>query len=258
MKHKTVYVGFGFSLATLVVLRVCQLLFTIESDTGFYKPSYSNFSILCIVAILLFVAAMAYFAFTDINPQSRGKEGKLCAVFSALTGGAILAKAAVLIFGNLTALAIAVAASAVIATFAYVSHAQAIFTDKPLKTAMLLLTVPFWLLELIYVFVENNDISAVPERAYDILTVCLCVMFSLSYMKFKAEMLTPMRTKLMVVLGLVTSAFCFISTLPRYIVILIGGGEQLHASAISDVLFPMYGALIITFLFSTFKLNKVK
>lgn len=258
MKHKTVYVGFGFSLLSLIIMRVCQLLFTIESNTGFYKSSYSNFSVLCLVVIALFVTAMMYFSFTDINPDNKGKEGKICATFSALTGGALLAKAVFLVMKQLGNFEIVVAATAVMATIAYVGYAQSVFTDTPQKPLFHILTVPFWLVELIYVFVENNDISAVPERIYDIVTVGLCVVFSLYHLKFKADMLNPFGKKLMVALGLVTAAFCFVSTLPRYIVILLGGGEQLHASAISDALFPMYGAMIISFVFGVFKTEKNK
>ena len=258
MKHKTVFVGFGFSLVALIVMRVCQLLFTIESATGFYKPSYSGFGILAATLIIVFSLVVTYFTFTDIDPKVINKEGKLVAVFSALTAGALLAKSVVLVVKDQSAFSVAVAASAVMATVAYVGYAQGIFTNKPLKASMQILAIPFWTLELVYIFIENNDISAVPERAYDIITACLCVLFALQHLKFKAEMLTPFKIKIMAVVGFITAIFCFISTVPRYLVVLIGGAEQLHASAVSDALFPFYGLMIITFIYSTFKKTKQK
>ena len=76
MKHKSVYVSFGACLLGLVVLRTLQLLFTIETATGFYKPTYEYFAYVLIAAVLFSVAVIIYFSVVDlgrVNPNQNLK-----------------------------------------------------------------------------------------------------------------------------------------------------------------------------------------
>ncbi len=250
MKHKRIAVSYIFSSVAILLMRICQLLFAIESETGFYKPEYSYFGYISVSVLLVFSAVMIYLSFSEKERIDSKTNSKLSATFSALTAGGILAKAVTLLITKPSNFAFAVSAAAVIAAVGYFVYSQDVFTSGKINVGMLLLTIPFWILELVYIFVENNDISAVPERSYDIITVVLCLIFALSFIKLKAEMVDPFRSKLTFAVGLIASAFCFISTVPRYMVILLGNKILLHNSAISDALFPIYGIFILTVLFS--------
>ena len=255
MKHKTLYVGYGFSLLALVVLRVCQLAFAMESATGFYKPEYENFGFVSAVAIILSVAAITYFSFTDTHFSRREKESGKTAIFYILTAVGFIAKFA---FSDLGASASLISISTISALLALLSAAVCIvdayflFVGKTAKNHFNILFVVFWISELITVFVRNNDVSSLPERFYETVSAALCILCSLYVVKDKEEMLTKISSKIMVALSLVTSAFCIMCSLPQLLIVISGNGNLLHSFSLSSVLYLTYGIFIPVYIFGTF------
>ena len=258
MKHKTLYVGYAFSLIALLVMRICQLLFVIEPATGFYKPQYENFWIISATAIVVSALALAFFSYTDIDFTARKKEGIPVAIFSLVLGVSFVIKAFSSVLEVSGILAFVVAALSLILAVIYICSACMLFVGKKIKINYFIVSVVFWLVELISVYLQNDDISAVPQRTYWILSATLCLITSLDILKDKAEMLTKISSKTMVAFSLFTSLFCIISTLPNIILMVLGKGNLLYGTSLSDVFYLFYGIYISVYIFSTFKQKKYK
>ena len=256
MKHKTLYAGYGCSFLAFIVLRICQLGFTIESNTGFYKPQYENFWYISAAVIILSVAAITFFSFTDVDFNSRKKEGGLTATFCIITGVGFLIKAISSFSENFGAVPALLTLFAVVSAMACFINAYCIFGGKSGKTGWYTLMVPFWIIELVFVFVQNNDVSSVPHRFYEIVTAALGLVFAVCLAKDRAGMFSGISSKIMVALSLTASLFCLAFSLPNMVLFLAGKGSLLHDASFSDALYLSYGLFITVYIFSTFKLKK--
>ena len=260
MKHKTLYVGFGFSLLALLVLRVCQLAFAIESTTGFYKPEYENFSFVSAAAIIISVAAITYFSFTDIVGSSK-IEGKPLAIFCILSAVGFVLKAYFLAFNSspsLMGIYLVTALLSLVCGAVYLLYAYSLLKGQKIKPHFLAIVPVFWIFELIGIFVRSSDVSALSERFFETVTAALCVIFSLYLVKEKAGMLTNISTKIMVAISLTASVFCIILSLSPLLIILFGKGNLLHSFSYANIVYLAYGIYIPAYVFTTFKHKKVQ
>ena len=112
---------------------------------------------------------------------------------------------------------------------------------KPCPALLSVLFVPVWISELITLFVRYNGVAAVPERTYDILMLCLCTLFSLSYAKQVNGINKEYSSIRFRIFGLYTAFMCIVSTFPRYFVMLLGRADVLHESAVSEPVFLIFG-----------------
>lgn len=257
MKHKTLYAGFGCSLLAVIVLRVCQLAFTIESNTGFYKLQYENFWLISAAVILCSVLSVVLFSFTDVDAALRIKEGKTSAVLSIVTGVGFLIKAFLSFNQSVGAVSSLLGLFAVISAIVCFINSYNILSGKKESAFVFILAVPFWIMELVFVFLQNNDVASVPGRFYEIITAALCLVFSIYMAKDKAGMLTGISSKMMVAFSLVASLFCLALSVPNVVLFLAGKGDLLHNVSVLDLLYLAYGVYIPTYIFTTFKFKKV-
>ena len=114
-------------------------------------------------------------------------------------------------------------------------------SGKPRPALLSVLFVPVWISELITLFVRYNGVAAVPERTYDILMLCLCTLFSLSYAKQVNGINKEYSSIRFRIFGLYTAFMCIVSTFPRYFVMLLGRADVLHESAVSEPVFLIFG-----------------
>ncbi|MBR5451960.1 MAG: hypothetical protein IKV36_03070 [Clostridia bacterium] len=257
MKHKTLYIGYGFSALSLIVFRVCQVAFTIESNTGFYKPQYENLWLVSAAVIIISVAAITLFSFSDIDFNCREKEGRGVAALTVVVGIAFLIKAFATFSQNAGLMALLLTLLAILSAGVCFVNAYSVFCGKSVSVGSYALIVPFWIIELVFTFIQNNDVSSVPHRFYEIITVALCLVFSLNIAKDKAGMLTQISSKIMVSLSLAASLFCLALSVPDVVLFLAGKGNLLHDASVLDLLYLAYGVYIPTYIFTTFKLKKV-
>lgn len=256
MKYKTLYFGFGFSLLALLVSRFCQLAFAIETATGFYKLQYENFGVVSAALIIICILAITFFSFTDISCERKTDNSKLVGVFSCLAGVGFVIKA---VFGYQPTIAnfsLVISVLAVVSAVVLFLYAYWVFVGKTQEFKFFVLIAPFWILELVFAFLQNNDVSAVPERFYEIITAALCLVFSLYQAKDKAKMLTPISSKIMVATSLITSIFCIILSLPKIVLMASGSGNVLHDFAMTDVMYLCYGVFIAVYIFASFRPQK--
>lgn len=254
MKNRASVICFAFSAAAVTVMRICQLLYTIESNTGFYKNGYSYFSVISAAALIISAAAIALFSFFDpISAKSTRRvksflsEKNGCSSFSGDLACLFVAAGFLLLAVHTVSSGVDEVSSVVRLVFelsAVIGYGAFGFLGvigKPRPALLSVLFVPVWISELITLFVRYNGVAAVPERTYDILMLCLCTLFSLSYAKQVNGVSKGYLSIRFRIFGLYTAFMCIVSTFPRYFVMLLGRADVLHESAVSEPVFLIFG-----------------
>ena len=259
MKHKSVYVSFGACLLGLVVLRTLQLLFTIETATGFYKPTYEYFAYVLIAAVLFSVAVIIYFSVVDLGRVNQNPNLKVKSVASIVVGGLFAAKCVESIdYYKNSKLGMFVLVVEILAAAGFILFGALNIANKKPNPAISLMFIPVFIVELIVVFVKNNGVNSVPERVYDVVMLALCVWFSIQLAKHINGHLSEKETKIMFVEGLFTSAACIITILPRNLVAIFGYESLLHKSAISEPIYFVFGIFVLIYVVDLFWVSKNK
>ncbi len=259
MKHKSVYVGYGVLLAGLTVMRLVQLLFTIDSATGFYKLQYSYFYYVSLAALVFSAAVIIYFSAVDLKFGNQYPNGKIHKVLSVAVGILFI-----FLFINKTesyrqtSFGMLVLLSEAIAALGFILYGIIGLFGKKDFPAISLITVPAFVVELIVVFIKNNGVSTVPEMVYDVLMLSLSIVFSIQSAKHINGLMSQKEIKIMFVTGLFTSIMSIITVLPRFIIILMGNGEVLHKTAVSEPVYLAFGIFSLVYVIETFKKEKTK
>lgn len=270
MKNKSALICFFFSTAALTVLRICQLIYAIDGKTGFYKNEYSGFSLLCTAAMVISAAAVTLFSFFDTASTESGQVSRetdtagrsasvlLTELFSLLVGASLAIHAVGLLEEGTELIGTVRLAFLLAAAVGYGAFGLLEMLGRARPALLTLFFTPVWIFELISGFVKYNDVSAVPERTYDILTLCLCTVFSLMYAKRINGFDSSRPRAIYTAVGLCTAEACLISTLPRFAVMLLGKTELLHESAVSGYVLLIFGFFSLLSIISDSRLNSAK
>lgn len=247
-----------FIVSTFIVLvtHIISLLFMTETNTGFFKPEYASFRI--VFGVLAFVLCCGLFFLGKNKPQdikTPVEFSRPLSIISILTAIGFLFGNAVSSLGQLTTSSLIKMAMALIVTiFFLVFGLCGIFKLNPPKF-LTVLTLPYFVYNLILVFARNSGMSVISENAYEIILLCAVLLF-FSYMaKFICGVEREKNLSALVPVGYIAALFSFTCTVSRYIIILIGKGNVLKVNAYPDFSTFALGVFITAFCFSVLKPN---
>lgn len=250
MKYFPTKLCFFFGTVGLIALRLLLLLVATDATTGFFYRNVEWCGWALTGYCLLFGLALAWYAFTD-GFRYFSKPG-LPSYIAALVTAVLLCVSVAFDF-PLTGMKILGAALKLLAVFGFTLWGLAPFFKREISAAATLCFVPVWLYELFRTFVENNDVSAVPERIFDIVMLSLLLIAMLQTAKNAVGVMSKARKRFLLWVDYMAAAFCFAGVLPRYLMIVIGAGDQLHGLALSDPIYLAVGAYLMLYAMGSFQ-----
>ena len=257
MKSKLLWI-FGIILLPLgVVGRTVQLLNMTEPTTGFFKKEFAGLGIG--MGVLLGLCFVALLVMTYMNKQSwRKPEGRSLpvAVAAFLLAAAQLYEAATVMLSDnrvvfATVLHMLLLFGSV-AFFAMLGISR--ISDLPLPRTLTVLPVLLWVYKLVAAFIDFTGIANIAENM--VTTAMLC--FSLLFMLEQGKFLSGDRKKTgrwLLGGGLCTAVLCAVSTLPRYIVLVMGRTDLLHDGQLPNPTDLVLAVYVLVFIGSLFTWN---
>lgn len=255
MKQKNwFWVAYAGALLVLFGLRTAELMVATEPTTGFLKLSFSFWGIVMAVALIGFFVLVIGYAARCLKKESPAEPGKISCVLSILLAGDFLFMTMSMNTEGLFTLPLKISLG--VGAAAYLAYGLAGALERRLPRWVPLFFVPMWLFLLLTVFLDNNDIAAVPERIYSCLMLASCLLSSLYIARRTAGVLNNGSEKTLFGSCLISTGLCLICTFPRYVVALIGEKERLHPFAASEPLYAVWGLFALSFILECFILNK--
>ncbi len=242
-----------FCLGTLLLLvcRTVQLLFMTESTTGFFKTEYSGYRfIFGIITALIFVLSF-YFGNMKLAPvYTPIKISTPLSTVSIFTAFAFLISSGASSFGvfnlgNLIKLVMAIITSSF---FLVLGLSGLLKTSVP--KAVSVLSLPYFVYNLVLCFVLNSGMAVISESAYEILMLSAVLLFFLHLAKLVCGVTAAKNSNFLIPIGFISAMLCFITTIPRYFIILIGEKGVLKANSYNDFSVFVIGIFITVFCFS--------
>ena len=220
MGAKLNYIIFGTSLVLGVVLRVCMLLFTVETSSGFIEHDHMTAAVLII--LLMLVAAILVFV------SATGWK-KACGIRFAplLTSVTNIALAVAIFYEVLISSLLSYAppvqsimhkASGVLAAAALLYMAVCYFIRLEYPKIITIFPIVFWITRVITVFSEFAALATVSDTVIETAAMCLCLFVFMDSGKLECG-LSVKSTRLTRAVSALCGYVCLISSLPRIIVL---------------------------------------
>lgn len=254
MKEKFFWIFCIVLLPLTVAGRTVQLLVMTEPVTGFFRQEYAATGILMGVLLGVCLAALLVCSrFSDPHPQSAGVKSLPLAFAAFLLAAAQLYEAATVAVSDrqigLSLVLNMLLLFGSVAFFAMLGISR--ISDLPLPRSLTVLPVLLWIYKVIYAFTEYTGMANIAENILTVAALCFSLLFMLQQGKFLSGDLKK-SSRWLTGGGICTAVLCAASTLPRYIVALVGESRLIHEGVMpnpADLALCIY---ILVFLFCVF------
>ena len=251
---------YRFSLITfyafapiLILARIVQQFLLIDSKTGFYVSEFEG-----IAAVISWL--FAAFPIILILITVFGSKVKVKApTYSIPLGCSSFALGAALFFDSAVSLSnaakggltIALAITSFASAICFIWHGLSLVSDIKFSKIMMVFPVIWGLINLIAQFIRCTGQSAIVDYKISIVTLSFMLFAMLTQAKIIVNKTNKNQSATMIAVGLSTSLFCLIDTLPTFIATIIGQANNLiHDKAIASPTVFIYGIYILFFLHS--------
>ena len=240
---------FAVSVVVSCTVRVCQMLFMTEPQTGFFYPGYETAGTLLTLLYIAMFAATAVFAYTELRGLvRRSSHGVGVGIFSVVTAvliavdGVVTAVTATVVSPQLV-MGILMSGCAVVF---FVLEALALLNvGQELRCWMVAFPAIYWLLEALFRFGNYMKMATISENLFDIAALSFLTLFFLLYAKSTNGVNTAKSMRMMAPVGYCTSLLCILCTLPRLAVMLLADGKQLHETTTVEPLLLVMAVLVL-------------
>lgn len=218
MKYRQISNLLWVSIFICTLLRVIQIVFTLDAATGFMKQQYSKISILISFIVIATTLAITILSnvVEDMDPQKKTIQPML-AIASLLTGGMFLYE----MVASTSALKIGFISGSVMVALALAS--AIVFMAYGLKNIYeynfpniaLVVPVIYYVAKLINLFVSTSMLSLVTKNVFMLFANAALLLFMFEFSSFENEFKgEAQKPKKLFIIAIGTTMICMVTGLP--------------------------------------------
>lgn len=255
MRFKKIILFFTVTLPLSIALRLVQLSYTVDMTTGFFKNEYKPYGIYILIAIFVFTAVTAVFAFTSHrSPEQPPKINPVLSVASFLLCFSLLYELAAESFPEsvpywqTSLLKLSGFASAVF----FAVLALKAFFKLPLPDICTVIPTVYLILRIICYFTAISSLALISDNILLVAAYCTSLLFMLSLAKLYNRSEGDGNFRKLMASGLTSTVLCFTQSVPHIIINISNGFSYNHTSMAANVTVLCLGLFSAVFTFSHF------
>lgn len=258
MKQIISKIFFIVSAVVLVALHTVQLAVMTDNLTGFFKPEYQLFGFVFGVFFALVFVMMIYFGLQRKaelrTPVKIGLPLSIVSLISSVgfLAGNVFSSLGAFTIGSFVKMFMAIITSAFFLVFGLCGLLRVAYPK-----VLALLSVPYFVYCLIETFMRNSGMSLISENIYEIVMLIAVLLFFLYATKFLCDVNPEKNAAVLIPVGFIASALCFVCTVPRYLIIFTGNADVLKVNKYPDFSIFISGLFIAFFCFRVLNACKV-
>lgn len=255
MKLNKIMSFFCIGLPICVCLRIFQIVFTIELETGFYLNEFTTIGKVISSVIFVFCGLLCLYSFKYYkSPENPPKQNMLLSVISIGLAAATILQT----FGDssyvltlpwqvLIMRIIGVVSAAYFVMFGLKYYIK--FDYPPLLNIVPCL---FMIVRTIFIFINTSSLAHISDNVFLIAAYCAVLFFFVNFAKLYNDIDNEKNFRKLLASGLVSVSLCLTQSLPHIVVNLASGNKYLHVSHIANGSVLLMGIFVLTFLVSHF------
>ena len=256
MRLSKILTFFCIGTPICIALRIFQIIFTIEYETGFYNNENQVIGKIISFAIFVFCALLAYFCYKYYkSPENPPKPNIFMSIASVGLAVITIAQAFFDSGNGLEAnwQVLLIRALGIITAIYFVAFAFL----KYIKILPILHIVPciFMIVRTAFVFINISALAHITDNILLIATYCVVMIFFVNVAKLYNDIDIEKNFKKLLASGLVSGSLCLIQSISHIFVNITSQNAYLHVSHIANISTLLMGVFVFVFIISHFSKN---
>lgn len=255
MKYKKIVLFFCIALPLCTLMRFLQLAFTVDTETGFFKPEYKTVGYYLLAFILAFCAVTVILCFIGHrNPEHPPKKNifiSLSAILFAFTIGTELLSESFsgAVRAWQSALLTVTGVAATLFLLAYGANGFVRFKIPPIFSVA---PAAYFIMRIICDFTSVSSLALITDNVLLLAAYCFNLLFFICFGKLYNKIDTEYNFRRMLATGMGSVILCFTQSVPHFIINAVTGNGYCHTSLACNASLFAGGLFIAVFIFSHF------
>lgn len=259
MHFKDIKIGFLISLISAVVLRTLQIVYSIDSVTGFFKPQYKIIGL--IITVVIFAAVIVQSAITlSVRrcPVSAPKTSKLRGVASILIAASAVLGLFYMPKGIPAWQSVLVVITSIGLIGYFVALAVKSFFNFHIPRILSIIPSVAFLARLIAFFTSTSTIALITSNIFVMAALIFVSIFFFQYARLINKIKTDSLYKIICFTGFASVTFCAIASISPIIAFIVKPSSVSASNFLTAVPLLFVGSFICVFLMEYFALSNLK
>lgn len=261
MKYNNIVKIFCVALPISILLRVIQMVYTVEDVTGFFKRGYEGVGFVLLVTVFIAFAAVFATSYTARRcPPNPPKVDLVTGLFSLALGVSIAYQLFTEEFvSNVRSWQIIMLdITGVLAAIYFIAFGFKMIINYKLPKLFSLVPAVYWIFRLICIFTSISELALIAENVITLASNCLILLFMVNMAKLYNGIDNERNFKKLLSFGLCCVMACFTDALPRIIALISGHAEYMHGTLPAAFTVLMCGFFTASFIFAHFSSSNLK
>ena len=255
MKYKNIIFFFAIALPVSVVVRLLQIIYTIDALTGFFKQPYRSMSTTMTIVMLLACAVTAILSFTTHrSPEKPPKVNIFLGLTSVALGASILIEIVTEHLASSIPLwqILLLDISGLLATAFFLAYGAGAVLKFKLPGLLSVFPCIYWIARLICVFMSVSPLALISDNVLILACYCVSLLFMVNFAKLMAGIKDDYNFRKLMSFGFVAVILCAADGIPRAVLMMTGRAAYLHSSVSATYTVLAAGLFILAFTLSHF------
>ena len=258
MKYGKIMLFSGIALAVSLVMRLLQIIFTVDTSTGFFKTEYTAAGYYLMVMTAVICAATAFICFTSHRSPARPpRTNAFMSAASFLMVPAIFIElyaesfsGTVMVWQNTLLVLTGIAAAVYFTVFGFTA-----FADIRMPQLLAVLPAIYFIMRIICSFTSISSLALITDNIFLIAAYCVSLVFFLCFGKLYNGIVTDNSFRKLFASGTVAAILCFTQSVPHIIVNIATSNGYQHTSNAANYALLITGVFIAVFILSHFSVS---
>lgn len=258
MKLNKITTFFCIGLPICVCLRIFQIVFTIDFETGFYVNQFATIGKAISAVIFIFCALLCVFAFRYYKaPENPPKQN----IFLSLTSIGLAVTTIFQAFGEGNYISTFswqvwfIRILGVAATAYFVMYGLKYYIDFKFPPILHIIPCLFMIARTAFIFINTASLAHISDNVFLIATYCALLIFFVNFAKLYNDIDNEKNFRKMLSSGLVSATLALTQSLPHIVVNIASENRYLHVSHISNISALFMALFVLSFLVSHFYID---
>ena len=255
MHYKKILTAFWVLLPLSVILRILQLLFTVETKTGFFLREYETFGNIMLKAIFIFAAISALFCFTTHRcPENPPKVNVFLSIASFLLSASILIELQSETFPITVQwwLILALKLTGILSAAFFVCYGLNYFTRVNIPPLAFIVPVIYLIVRVVCDFTAISSLALISDNLILMISYCSILWFMLNFAKLYNGIDAVMSCRKLMASSTFAVILCFTQSIPHILINFITRNSYLHTSFSVNLNVLLMGVFALTFMLTHF------
>lgn len=259
MKLNKIMAFFCIGLPICVCLRIFQIIFTIEFETGFYINEFETIGKVILIAIIVFCALLWLYSSRYYKAPEKSPEYNMLLSVSSVGLAVVTVAQAFMESSYIYTFAwqnLLIKIVGIITALYFLGFAAKYYVNFKFPPMLHIIPCIFMILRTAFIFINTSALAHISDNVLILAAYCAVLVFFVNFAKLYNDVDAENNFKKILASGLVSAVLCFTQGIAHSVINFASGNKYLHVSHVANISVLLMGVFVIVFIVTHFYMNK--